>query len=563
MLLSAIAAVLPSGSPAGGAPLYPDLRTAAPNNLSLQRGGDGRLRLRFDNMVGNYGGRLEMTVPSGSREIYQNVYDENEGGARVDYQRVASDLVYHPTHSHFHFADFAMYELLRRNSVGAYLPTSRIGSKTSFCILDSVRVGTHGPARQKYTSCGANLQGLSAGWADIYDASLPEQWIDLGTAVPSDGSYAIRSTADPYNRLMETDNDNNVGLTYFTITNGQIIVRGTPPTCVLDDDRAPVGATVRLSCNRFGAGETVDIYWGSVNTDPRTTVTSTTDGKVSAQIAIPRSALGVHYVIARSRSNTKQSAAVFNTIPSVVATPTRGIVGSNVDLRLDGFSEDEQVQVAFYKTTTIVSSTQTATVDGGGGVSLTIPIPAAPYGRHKVEATGLSSGAKAVAYVSIAPSISLIPDTAPAGGTVSVSLRGFSAGELVDLVVARDGTVLTQVTTSHSGSVTASSASFTIPESNEPGTYRIFATGATSGVVARTFLAVALAGSSEDEVKTPSPSATPRVDPTSTPVPTETVTIEPTLPPEATATVESGSPAPDPTDGGSPVPNASPVADGR
>jgi hypothetical protein len=554
MLASALVALAPTGGPAGGAPLYPDLRTVAPTNLSLRRDGDGRYRIRFDNTVGNWGGRLEISVASGSRDIYQNVYDANIGGNRVVSKQVSTDLIYHPTHNHFHFADFAHYELLRRNSAGAYVPTSRMGTKTSFCILDSVRVATHGPSWREYATCGANRQGMSAGWADIYDASLPDQWIDLGTALPANGSYAIRSTADPFNRLMETDNNNNVGITYFTIANGQLIIRGTPPLCTLDRDSAPVGTTVKISCNRFGDGETVDIHWGSVNTDPRTTVTSSADGKLSAEIVIPRSSLGVHYIIARSRDSSKQAAAVFSTTPSVLATPTRGVVGSTIDLRLDGFNEDEQVEIKFYKTSRIVSSTHTSTVDGGGGANLSIPIPAAPYGRHKVEAVGLSSGAKAVEYVSIAPSITLHPGSAQVGTTVNASLRGFSAGEAVEIILTRDGTVLERVTTSHSGSVTASNASFDIPVSMALGTYRVTATGTTSGVSAKTFLTVTRASQSEVPTATPPAEPTATATEVSTPEPTETVTIEP-------SPTEEPSVTPEPTFTETPVPNASPVAD--
>jgi hypothetical protein len=556
MLVSAVAALLPTGSPAGGAPLYPDLRTVAPSNLSLRRDGDGHYRIRFDNTVGNWGGRLEITVPSGTRDIYQNVYDAFIGGNRVISKKVSTDLIYHPTHNHFHFADFAHYELLRRNSASAYVPTTRTGVKTSFCILDSVRVATHGPTWREFSSCGATRQGLSAGWGDTYDASLPDQWVDLGTSLPSDGSYAIRSTADPLNRLIETNDGNNVGTVYFSIANGQLIIRGTPPLCTLDRDSAPVGATVNIRCNRFGNGEVVDIYWGSVNTDPRATVTSTSDGNLSAEIVIPRSQLGVHHIIARSRDSSKQAAAVFSTVPSLISTPTRGVVGSTIELQLEGFSADEQVEVRFYKTTRIVSSTHASTVDGRGGATLTIPIPAAPYGRHKVEAIGVSSGARAVEYVAIAPSITLQPSSAQAGTTVGASLRGFAAGEKIQIILTRDGTVLKQVIASHSGSATASNGSFEIPGSMALGTYRVTATGTESGVSARTFLTVARASQSED------PTATPSIEPTATATgevtatPTDTATIEPTLTPDPTFT-----PEPEPTVTETPVPNASPIAD--
>jgi hypothetical protein len=179
LLVAVVFSSFPIGGPAAGPPLYPDLQTLAPGGLYIERGSDGRFRLRFDNTVGNYGGRLELTV-DGARNIYQNVYDQYSGGSRALQQRVSSDLIYHPEHNHFHFKDFARYELLKQDRAGVYRPTSRRGSKTSFCILDYERMTTSGPAYAQYTTCGATIQGLSAGWGDTYYAGLPEQWIDLG-----------------------------------------------------------------------------------------------------------------------------------------------------------------------------------------------------------------------------------------------------------------------------------------------------------------------------------------------------------------------------------------------
>src|SRR5215211_3808663 len=105
---------------AAGFPLYPDLVTLPPSGLYIERGANGHYLLRFANTVGNLGGRLEIAVGPGTRDLYQNVYDQYVGGTRVIRQRVGSDLIYHPEHNHFHFKDFARYELLKRDDAGAY-----------------------------------------------------------------------------------------------------------------------------------------------------------------------------------------------------------------------------------------------------------------------------------------------------------------------------------------------------------------------------------------------------------------------------------------------------------
>ena len=165
----------PSRNTIAGSPLYPDLRTNPPRGLYFETTGNGNVLLRFDNTVGNHGGRLEITANiGGNSRIYQNVYDKKTGGTQVIRRHVASDLIYHPAHNHFHFADFARYELLEANSVGAYRVTARAGIKTSFWILDYVRVLSSGPSWPQYTTCGATVQGLSAGWGDTYFGYLPD-----------------------------------------------------------------------------------------------------------------------------------------------------------------------------------------------------------------------------------------------------------------------------------------------------------------------------------------------------------------------------------------------------
>src|SRR5688572_2544071 len=81
LVVMLVVPLLPLRGAAVGAPLYPDLRTLSPKGLYFERSSDGRYRIRFDNTVGNYGGRLEVTV-DGNRNIYQNVYDKNTGGNR-------------------------------------------------------------------------------------------------------------------------------------------------------------------------------------------------------------------------------------------------------------------------------------------------------------------------------------------------------------------------------------------------------------------------------------------------------------------------------------------------
>ena len=51
------------------------------------------------------------------------------------------------------------------------------------------------------------VQGITSGWADIYDWYLPDQYIDVSGV--ADGQYILETLADPDNLLLEADETNN------------------------------------------------------------------------------------------------------------------------------------------------------------------------------------------------------------------------------------------------------------------------------------------------------------------------------------------------------------------
>lgn len=103
-----------------------------------------------------------------------------------------------PCHGHFHFNGYARYELV--NGIGEVVA---VGHKQAFCLLDSMPVlPDAGPPK---FHCG--FQGLTRGWADIYDSSLDCQWVDI-TGV-ADGDYLLRISINPDQVIEESTYDNN------------------------------------------------------------------------------------------------------------------------------------------------------------------------------------------------------------------------------------------------------------------------------------------------------------------------------------------------------------------
>lgn len=172
----------------------------------------GRTLLRLSTGTPNIGtGRLELRggaiLPSGNQQVNQRIF-------RTDgtyWQRAAGEFTYHSSHSHIHFDRWCIYRLryiTEGNGVGAIISE---GQKTSFCILDlTVHNSSHPDFVNPgfYSSCGASVQGLTPGWADIYSRNLTDQWVDV-TGVP-DGQYWLEAEVDPDNHILEADETNNI-----------------------------------------------------------------------------------------------------------------------------------------------------------------------------------------------------------------------------------------------------------------------------------------------------------------------------------------------------------------
>jgi hypothetical protein len=111
-------------------------------------------------------------------------------------------------HGHYHFEEFADYELVdtNGNSVAS-------GHKVGFCLEDVRQWSPTASPSAKY-NCG--YQGIQSGWADVYAAGLPCQYIDITDVLP--GNYTLRMTVNPAGLIAETTTNNNVTLVPITIS---------------------------------------------------------------------------------------------------------------------------------------------------------------------------------------------------------------------------------------------------------------------------------------------------------------------------------------------------------
>ena len=198
--------------------LLPDMETLAPEQLYVQISPQTGVReLRFATTVINSGaGPLTMLGAYDPKSDRTNAYQLISTRQGTERSRFAGSFVFHEGHNHWHFEDFTQFELWTYEPDGGLDDLLASTGKLTFCIFDTVPVLDNATPDRAFPGCGNELQGISVGWGDTYEAFVPGQRIDL-TGVP-DGRYALRSTADPDNRLVESNDSNNSIVVYVAIS---------------------------------------------------------------------------------------------------------------------------------------------------------------------------------------------------------------------------------------------------------------------------------------------------------------------------------------------------------
>lgn len=130
------------------------------------------------------------------------IYNVGDADAELGRPENRPDLFeYSESHEHAHLKGFNNYVLFDESG-------ERTGSirKQTFCLRDQYQ--TRSTARSDpWFDC--EYQGISAGWADEYDASLPGQYIVIDDL--PDGEYTLQATTNAAGTVDETcDGDNTV-----------------------------------------------------------------------------------------------------------------------------------------------------------------------------------------------------------------------------------------------------------------------------------------------------------------------------------------------------------------
>ncbi|MEA2254697.1 MAG: hypothetical protein QOG35_742 [Solirubrobacteraceae bacterium] len=218
--LAALAAATSCQDPAS--PLQcPDLVIAPATALRAERTPSGRrVVLRMANRIVNVGaGPLEFVGRRvSSREMVAKQVLTDAAGAR--YRVTTGGELYYTSvpsrgGSYWKFQNAARFELWTMDATGKRETLVRVGPKLNYCFRDLERARfdsevehqpTFGACNQRAAKREVTL-GTSVGWADVYPASYPGNWIDV---TGLSGCFAVVQRVDPERHVIESDETNNV-----------------------------------------------------------------------------------------------------------------------------------------------------------------------------------------------------------------------------------------------------------------------------------------------------------------------------------------------------------------
>jgi hypothetical protein len=211
--------------------LLPNLKVRRVPRVELAEEMHGKRWLRFDTEVANRGrGPLHLQPKAvecdDEPQRYQtmqslfldhdanSVYDRAVDTAFNEHD--AGCIIFHEEHNHWHFEDFARYELFKIKEGGTVRRKAvATADKVSFCMMDTAPLSTQPPGAPssgyykgifddgcKYHQQRFPPMGISVGWYDLYGMALPGQELDI-TGLPT-GPYCLSITLDATDRLRET-----------------------------------------------------------------------------------------------------------------------------------------------------------------------------------------------------------------------------------------------------------------------------------------------------------------------------------------------------------------------
>ena len=173
--------------------------------------------LRFGFGIRNTGRGPMQLFTEGTFPLDQTLYQRVRRADGTFFDREAGIARYHKTHVHYHHHDAVALRLYRvTNSRKGKLEAASAKRYKGFAHRDELLRDWN----RFYPTWVQFGFGLMAGWSDIYEWDRPGNYIPFG--LNGDGRYVVRMWADPVDGIVESNEVDNVGYTYFKVTGDEV-----------------------------------------------------------------------------------------------------------------------------------------------------------------------------------------------------------------------------------------------------------------------------------------------------------------------------------------------------
>ncbi|MEP7159067.1 MAG: hypothetical protein ABI797_06545 [Chloroflexota bacterium] len=209
---------------AAASDLLPDFKMAPVYDVSMERGSNGKVRLRFGTIVWNIGqGPIEVRGSHRVKRkmtVLKQVLHRSDGGTRTIAGPPGIAAFFSGDHhDHWHISNFVIVSLYKVPTTGGPPPSDvRHLKKIGFCLTDLVRVPealrppNSGGRQYPYTGCGNSSStkfkmGLAVGWGDDYKPWFAYQ--SVGITGLAAGNYRMCVTPNAGGAWLESTIANN------------------------------------------------------------------------------------------------------------------------------------------------------------------------------------------------------------------------------------------------------------------------------------------------------------------------------------------------------------------
>ena len=235
---------LPDPLPAPDDPVLPDLALSPLNDFTAGVAADGDLSVRFTASIGNVGEGpfIVHAVRADDRGDWRVSQRFRERAGPTSELLTEGDLTFGGHgHEHWHVQLGASYWITRPGSSAVLRRYAKVG----YCFFDQARLVRRPPGSPVAPTFGKDgcdgadalelEMGLSPGWADPYQWTLPDQRLIVNGL--ADGIYRLWADADPGDWFRESNDDNNV-----TWVDLRLTLTVSPPRVAVVK-RGPAGAS--------------------------------------------------------------------------------------------------------------------------------------------------------------------------------------------------------------------------------------------------------------------------------------------------------------------------------